>query len=164
MFPAPLFVVLLIVTTPALIIFDGPIVYGLVTAAAALSVAIVALRIRAGEAGFLATVIRLVAIVAVVPAVWMLIQVLPLKTIGLAHPIWESAAAALGRPLAGSISIDPGDTLVSLARYLSAAAIAFVAAAAGGGGGGGGGGGVGAVAAGGLVAFLFFFVWVWVVL
>jgi hypothetical protein len=130
MFPAPLFLVLLIVTTPALIIFDGPIVYGLVTAAAALSVAIVALRIRAGEAGFLATVIRLVAIVAVVPAVWMLIQVLPLKTIGLAHPIWESAAAALGRPLAGSISIDPGDTLVSLARYLSAAAIAFVAAAA----------------------------------
>ena len=129
MFPAPLFLILLIVATPALIVFDGPIVHGLVTAAAAVSVAIVALRIRPGEAGFLATVIRPVAIVAVVPAVWMLIQVLPLKTIGLANPIWESAAAALGRPLAGSISIDPGDTLVSLARYLSAAAIAFVAAA-----------------------------------
>ena len=129
MFPAPLFLVLLIVTTPAFIIFDGPIIHGLVTAAAAVSVAIVALRIRPGEAGFLATVIRPVAIVAVVPAVWMLIQLLPLKTIGLANPIWESAAAALGRPLAGSISIDPGDTLVSLARYLSVAAIAFVAAA-----------------------------------
>src|ERR1035437_9095733 len=108
MFPAPLFLVLLIVTTPALIIFDGPIVYGLVTAAGALSVAIVPLRIWAGASAFLATVIRPVAMVAVVPAVWMLIQVLPLKTIGLAHPIWESAAAALGRPLAGSISIDPG--------------------------------------------------------
>jgi hypothetical protein len=129
MFPAPLFLILLIVATPAFIIFDGPIILGLVTVAAAVSVAIVALRIRAGEASFLATVIRPVAIVAAVPAVWMLIQVLPLKTIGLANPIWESAAAALGRPLAGSISIDPGDTLISLARYLSVAAIAFVAAA-----------------------------------
>jgi hypothetical protein len=129
MFPAPLFLVLLIVTTPAFIIFDGPIVHGLVTAAAAVSVAIVAFRIRVGEASSLTTVIRPVAIVAVVPAVWMLIQLLPLKIIGLANPIWESTAAALGSPLSGSISIDPGDTLISLTRYLSVAAIAFVAAA-----------------------------------
>lgn len=125
----PPFLVLLILTTPVFIIFDGPIGHGLVTAAAAAMVAIIALRIRAGEAGFLATVIRPVVIVAIVPAIWMLIQLLPLKSIGLAHPIWESTAAALGRPLAGSISIDPGDTLVSLARYFSVAAIAFVAAA-----------------------------------
>ena len=59
----------------------------------------------------------------------MLIQVLPLGAIGLAHPIWKSASAALGRPLAGSISIDTGATLISLARYLSMAAIAFVASA-----------------------------------
>ena len=129
MFPAPLFLILLIVTTPAVIIFDGAIVHGSVTAAAALPVAIVALRIRAGEAGFLAIVIRPVAIVAVIPALWMLIQLLPLKVTGLANPIWESAASALGRPIAGSISIDPGDTVLSLARYISAAAIAFVAAA-----------------------------------
>jgi hypothetical protein len=129
MFPAPLFLVLLIVTTPVILIFDGPIIHGLVTAAAAVSLAIVALRIRPGEAGFLSTVIRPMAIIAAIPALWMLVQVLPLKTVGLANPIWESAAAALGRPLAGSISIDPGATLISLARYLSAAAIAFVAAA-----------------------------------
>jgi hypothetical protein len=130
MFPAPLFLIVLIVTTPALIIFDGPIVHGLITAVAAVSVAIVALRIRPGEAGHLSTTINLVAIIAVVPAAWMLIQLLPLKIIGLANPIWESTAAALGKPLSGSISIDPGDTLISLARYLSVAAIAFVAAAA----------------------------------
>src|SRR5450631_1976015 len=129
MFPAPLFLVLLIVTTPVILIFDGPIIHGLVTATAAVSLAIVALRIRPGEAGFLSTVIRPMAIIAAIPALWMLVQVLPLKTVGLANPIWESAAAALGRPLAGSISIDPGATLISLARYLSAAAIAFVAAA-----------------------------------
>jgi hypothetical protein len=129
MFPAPLFLLLLIVTTPALIILDGPIVHGLITAAAAVSVGIVALRIRPGEIDFLATVIRPVAIGAAVPAVWMLVQLLPLKTIGLANPIWESSTGALGRPLAGSISVDPGDTLICLARYLSVVAIAFIAAA-----------------------------------
>jgi hypothetical protein len=129
MFPVPLFLVLLILTTPVFIIFDGPIVHGLVTAAAAVMVAIIALRIRAGEAGILATVIRPAVLVAVVPAIWMLIQLLPLKAIGVGIPIWESAAAALGRPIAGSISIDPGDTLISLVRYISVAAVAFVAAA-----------------------------------
>ena len=101
MFPAPLFLVLLVVTTPVILLFDGPIIHGLVTAAAAVSVAIVALRIRPGEAGFLSTVIRPIAIIAAIPAFWMLFQVLPLKTVGLDNPIWESAAAALGRPLAG---------------------------------------------------------------
>jgi hypothetical protein len=129
MFPAPFFLALLIVTTPASLIFDGPITHGLVTATAAMSLAIVALLIRPGEAGFLATAIRPVAIVAAVPVLWMLVQVLPLDSIGLAHPIWQSAAAALGRPIAGSISIDPGATVISLARYLSTVAVAFVAAA-----------------------------------
>lgn len=54
---------------------------------------------------------------------------IPLQSVALAHPIWKSAAAALGRPLAESISIDPGATLISFVRYLSATAIAFVAAA-----------------------------------
>src|SRR5262249_5352294 len=46
-----------------------------------------------------------------------------------AHSIWKSTASALGVPLAGSISIDPGTTLVACAQYLSATAITFVAAA-----------------------------------
>ena len=49
--------------------------------------------------------------------------------IGLAHPIWKSAAAALGQPLVGSISIDPGATLTAFVRYLSAMATTLVAAA-----------------------------------
>src|ERR1039457_7031370 len=112
-----------------MLVFDGPIIHGLIIAVMAVSVAIVALRIRPGEAGFLSSVIRPMAIIAAIPALWMLFQVLPLKNVGLANPIWETAAAALERPLAGSISIDPGATLISLARYLSAVAIAFVAAA-----------------------------------
>jgi hypothetical protein len=129
MFPAPYLLAFLIMTTPIILVCDGPIIDGLVLAAASVSVAIVALRIRPGEAGFLSTTIRPAAIFAALPALWMLFQMLPLKTIGLAHPIWEGAAAALGRPITGSISIDPGDTLISLGRYLSAVAIALVAVA-----------------------------------
>ena len=121
--------VLLILATPVTIIFDGPIIQGVVAAVAAVSVGMIAVRIRPGEAGFLSNVIRPVAVIAAVPAIWMLIQVIPMQNVGLAHPVWKSAAAALGHPLAGSISIDPGATLISFARYLSAAAIAFVAAA-----------------------------------
>jgi hypothetical protein len=129
MFPAQLIAALLIVTTPAILVIDGPIIQGLVIAATAISVALVAVRTRPGEADFLSSVIRPIAVVAVIPALWMVIQVLPLKIFGLANPVWESAASALGRPLAGSISIDPGVTLLSLAEYLSATGIVFVAAA-----------------------------------
>ena len=103
--------VLFIFATPLTIIFDGPIIQGLVAAVAALPVAIVALRIRPGEAVFLSTVIQPVAAVAAVPAIWMLISVIPSQSVGLAHPIWKSAAAALGKPLAGTISVDTGMTL-----------------------------------------------------
>ena len=129
MFFTLLILVLLILATPITIIFDGLVIQGVVAAIAAVSVGIVAVRIRPGEARFLVNVIRPVAVVAAVPAIWMLIQVIPMQNVGLAHPIWKSAAAALGHPLSGSISIDPGATFISFVRYLSAAAIAFVAAA-----------------------------------
>jgi hypothetical protein len=129
MFPAPILLCLLLVATPASLVYDGPISHGLIIAVAAVGVAIVALRIRPGEAGFLTMLIRPAAIAAAIPVLWIIIQVLPLNISGMVHPIWESATTALGRPISGSISIDPGDTLVALARYLSTAAIALVAAA-----------------------------------
>ena len=129
MFPATLFLVLPIVTTPAMLVLDGPILHGIIVAAAAALVAVVGFRIRHSELDFLLSVIRPIALVAAIPALWMLIQVFPSGAIGLAHPIWESASAALGKPLAGSISIDTGATLISLARYLSIATITLVAAA-----------------------------------
>ena len=129
MFPAPLFLVLLILTSPLCLIFDGPITYGLIAAAAAVLVAIVGLRIRPGEAEFLSSLIRPVALVAAVPVLAILIQLMPLRSLGLANPIWQSAATALSRPVIGSITVDPGATLICLARYLSLAGLVFVAAA-----------------------------------
>ena len=71
-----------------------------------------------------------VTVVAALPAIWMLVQAIPLSGQGFVHPIWKSAAPALGLSMAGSISIDPGATLISFVRYLSTVSIAFVAAAA----------------------------------
>ena len=121
--------VLLIFAAPITVILNEPIIPGLLAAAAAMSVAIVGLRIPSGEARFLSAVVRPVAAIAAIPAIWMLIQATPLPSHGLAHSIWKSAGAALGLPLAGSISIDPGATLIAFVRYLSAIAFAFVAAA-----------------------------------
>lgn len=126
---ALLVLVLLISATPLTIIFDDLAVQGLIAVLAALSSAIVALRIRPGEASFLSSVIRPFAIVAALPAVWMLFQIVPLQTAGLVHPIWKSASAALGQPMTGSISVDPGGTIISFITYLSAVAIAFVSVA-----------------------------------
>ena len=129
MFPAPLFLVLLILSSPLCLIFDGPLTYGLITATAAVLVAIIGLRIRPGEAEFLSSLIRPVALVAVLPALAILIQLMPLRSIGLANSIWQSAATALSRSVIGSITVDPGATLICLARYLSLAGLVFVTAA-----------------------------------
>lgn len=129
MFPAPLLLTLLILISPFYLIFDGPIIYGVVAAAAAVLVAIVGLRMRPGEAEFLSSLIRPFAVVAAVPVCVILIQLVPLSSIGLANPIWQSAAATLSRRVLGSITIDPGATLISLARYISLLAVALVAAA-----------------------------------
>ena len=101
--------------------------HGLVAGLAAVGIGVVALSIRPGETQFLISVIRPGAALAVVPALWIVFQTLPLRAI--AHPIWASAAAALGHPLAGSISIDFGASVMALGLYLSIVAVALLSAA-----------------------------------
>lgn len=129
MFPAPLILVLIILISPLCLIFDGPITYGLIAAAAAVLVTIIGVRIRPGEAEFLSPLIRRVAFVAAIPVLAFLFQLLPLGSLGLANPIWRSAAAALSRPVVESISIDPGATTICLVRYLSLAGLLLATAA-----------------------------------
>jgi len=129
MFPAPQFLSLLILTSPVFLRFDGPIAYGAIAAATAILVSIVGLRARPGEIDFLSLLMRPIALVALVPVLLIFLQLIPARSVGLANPIWQSAATAVGRPVFGSISIDPGVTLISMARYLSVLGITFVAAA-----------------------------------
>ncbi len=129
MFLAYLILTLLLLAAPLTVISSGLSSLGLITLVVALLLTVIALQIRTVEINFLAPIIYPVAIFATIPALWMLFQILPLKAIGLANPIWESAATALGRSIGGSVSIDIGATIIALVRYLSMVAISLAAAA-----------------------------------
>ena len=126
---ARLILVTMLCTCPFILLVDGAIVYGLVAGLAAAGIAVVASSMRPGETQFLISVIRPSAALAAVPTLWIAIQILPLKAI--AHPIWTSAAAAIGHPVAGSISIDFGASVMALGLYLTTAAVALLSAAVG---------------------------------
>jgi hypothetical protein len=66
------------------------------------------------------------AVAALLPAAWMLLQIVPLPPGSIEHPVWRSAATALSEPLSGHISIDLGFTLRSLFGYLSLISLAFI--------------------------------------
>ena len=119
--------VALICASPVILLWDGLVVQGVVAGIVAVALAITGRTLRPGETEFLVSTIRPVAAVAAVPALWVLIQALPLGAI--VHPIWTSLETALGRPVTGSISIDPGASVIALGQYLSLAAIGFVSAA-----------------------------------
>ena len=122
-----LILVTLICASPVILLWDGLIMQGLVAGIVAVALAITARTLRPGETGFLVSIIRPLAPVAAVPALWVLVQVLPLRM--LAHPIWKSAETALGHPVAGGISVDPGASVIALGQYLSVIAVAFLATA-----------------------------------
>jgi hypothetical protein len=119
--------VALICASPAILLWDGLVTQGIFAGVVAASLAITAPTLRPGETEFLISTVRPVAAMAAVPALWMLIQAVPLGI--LAHPIWRSAESALGRPVAGSISIDPGATVIAFGQYLSLTAVVLVSAA-----------------------------------
>ena len=74
------------------------------------------------------TIFKPLAAMASLPAVWMLLQIVPLPLGTIENPIWRSAAAALGEPLSGHISIDLGFTLRELFGYLSLLSLTFLTA------------------------------------
>ena len=120
----------LVAATPALLFLDNLVVAGAIQFYAAVSLMIIAIGIRPGEARHFFKLVRIPAALAAIPLLWMLIQLLPIGVGGLSRSIWESAASALEtRRLSASISIDPGLTLIALCRFASMVGIAFVAAA-----------------------------------
>jgi hypothetical protein len=128
---ARLTLVSLVYAVPAILLIGGGIISGLIAALLACGIAIVAATLRPGEGDFLLSLMRPVAVTALIPALWMLAQILPVDALGLAHPIWQSAEQALGYPIGGSISIDPGATLVALGQYLCVIAVGVLTVAVG---------------------------------
>ena len=119
--------VTLICASPIILVVDGLIMQGLVAWIVASALAIIAQSLHPGEAKFLVSLILAPIAVAAVPALEMLIQLLPLRVF--AHPIWTSAEQALGYPVAGAISVDLGQSVIALGKYLSMAAVALLSAA-----------------------------------
>jgi hypothetical protein len=116
-----------IVASPTILLFDGPATHTLVTGTTAAGIAIVSGAMRSGETIFFLSFARPAALLAALPALWMLIQIVPLGLFP--HPIWASAQATLGHPIFGSISIDAGSGVQALGRYLTVAGIGFWSAA-----------------------------------
>jgi hypothetical protein len=120
----------LVAATPGLLFLDNLVVAGAIQLYAAVSLMIIAIGMRPGEARHFVKLVRVPAALAAIPLLWMLIQLLPIGIGGLSRSIWESAASALEtRRLSASITIDPGLTLIALCRFASTVGIAFVAAA-----------------------------------
>jgi hypothetical protein len=94
-----LILVTLICSSPVILLLKGLIMQGVIAGAGAVAVAlaIMARTLRSGETEFLIFIIRPWALIAAVPALWVLIQILPIKS--LAHRIWKSAETALGHPV-----------------------------------------------------------------
>ncbi len=110
---------------PIFLVFDGAIIQALITAYAAIILGAAALFSRPNQLDNFRRLFTWVAIAAIVPAAWMIIQTLPLGFLGLGHPIWASASTALGTTLPTSISLDIGATWLAAGRYLGFVGLAL---------------------------------------
>jgi hypothetical protein len=114
---ARLILIVLICASPAVVFFEGPIAHALVAGMVVVGMLTLLGTMRPGETTFFVSVARPFAFVVAVPAIWMLIQVLPLGV--LSNPIWNSAETAVGHPIFGAISIDIGASVMALGQYLT---------------------------------------------
>jgi hypothetical protein len=119
----------LIALLPALMMVDGILANGVVSATVAIAMVTVVLTLHSSDLNRFSRLLRPTAfIVLFIPCLWMLLQVLPIPSRSLANPIWVSASTALDKPFVGAISLDISATLLSLTRYCAILAAAFVTA------------------------------------
>jgi hypothetical protein len=119
----------LIALLPALVIVDGILANGVVSAIVAVAIVTVALTLPTSDLDRFSRLFGPTAfIVLFVPCLWMLFQVLPIPTRSPANPVWVSASTALDKPFVGAISLDIGATLLSFGLYCVILAAAFVTA------------------------------------
>ena len=126
MVAAFIILIALICTAPIATFVDGNVAIGIEAMAVAVATIMVARRLPRIETEPLLGLSRLVFLASAIPALVMIVQLLPLGYVNLANSIWESTQQALGRPIVGSIGIDTGAGLLGLIQYTSAIAIIFV--------------------------------------
>lgn len=124
------FVILLglISLCPAIVTIDGPVIPYLIPLLLSAGLISVSVKLPAGEAQHLSRFIsRPLVLAAAFPAFYMLLQMLPLPFF--ANPVWTSVSPGFKHGIAGSISVDTGNTALALVTYLSAAGMVLLAAA-----------------------------------
>ena len=107
-----------IALTPEILIAHGMITYGLMLAIVATGIALVGVNFQHREIDQFRKLISPLPVLVAPVGAWMILQVLPLPGSWISHPIWVSAAAALGGSLPARVSIDVGTTVLALAHYL----------------------------------------------
>ena len=123
------FPLLLVVTAAApFFLFGNLVVRGLLGVIVAFCLAAAAVTSTKSDLNHLKQNIGSPVIICMIPAFWMGLQTMPLQSIGLYHPIWVSAATALGYPLQSTMTIDIGATLVALSCYVLMITLALLAA------------------------------------
>lgn len=118
------FLLALIAAAPLLFV-DSLLSYGVLGAFAALFVLVIAYDGLASDFLQLKRHIALVAAFWSVPGIWIGLQVIPWPWTTLQHPVWVSAATALGHPVTGPITMDIGATLATLSCYIFAVTLAL---------------------------------------
>ncbi|WFU58933.1 hypothetical protein QA639_16090 [Bradyrhizobium pachyrhizi] len=121
------FICILIGTSLPLDLIDASLAKGLVGAATSLGLLASLVAIRPGELSFLKSVVGPAVAAALLPVLWIVLQMLPLAA--LAHPVWKFAGETLGAQLSGSITIDTGASLGALLIWLSLMSVMITAAA-----------------------------------
>jgi hypothetical protein len=119
---------LTIALTSVLLLSDGSIARGGIAALSAAALATTAFRWSQAETDLPNSAVTRLTVVALVPAIWMLAQVMPFGLVGLGHPVWESVSGALGRTISATISLDPGATVIAIGRYTGFVALGLAVA------------------------------------
>jgi hypothetical protein len=119
--------VVLIAAAPVLAMAPDPIGPQLLNLTVALMLLLIQGAPQADIARSLA-VFRPLRAAALLPAAWMLLQIIPVPLGSIEHPVWRSAASALAKPLYGHVSIDLGYTMRGLFGYLCLISLTFVTA------------------------------------
>ncbi|MGF6432003.1 hypothetical protein ABIE91_007223 [Bradyrhizobium elkanii] len=121
------FICILIGASVPLGLIDASLATGPVGAATSLGLLASLVAIRPGELSFLKSVAGPAVAAALLPMLWIILQMLPLAS--LAHPVWKFAGETLGAQLSGSITIDTGASLGALLIWLSLTSVMITAAA-----------------------------------
>ena len=129
MLAAFLILIALICASPIAPLVEGNILIGIEATTMAVATALVARKAASEETEPLLGLFRLVLVLGAIPALWMIIQLLPLGYIGLANPIWETTRQALAHAIVGSIGVDTGAGLLGLIQFTAVLTILMVTAA-----------------------------------